>query len=251
MGNAALVSGAQANSAVRNVVNLPASVNAQSATGTSGNVYLGGTISVDSASGDAGHIKVLGNTTTVAGTLSAQATGASGNGGFIETSGNQVAFVKPSINTSAAHGKTGTWLVDPTDLTIDAAAAATIDAALGFTNVELDTYFDGSTSGPGNTSPGLGDINVQSDLAWNSGNTLTLNAYNNINISAQITAATGGLTLTAGVGNAAPGAGLDPATACRAATGPVPLSGSAVGHADCAPAGEIRSGVPTPAACHG
>ena len=208
MGNAALVSGAQANSAVRNVVNLPASVNAQSATGTSGNVYLGGTISVDSASGDAGHIKVLGNTTTVAGTLSAQATGASGNGGFIETSGNQVAFVKPSINTSAAHGKTGTWLVDPTDLTIDAAAAATIDAALGFTNVELDTYFDGSTSGPGNTSPGLGDINVQSDLAWNSGNTLTLNAYNNINISAQITAATGGLTLTAGVGNAAPGAGL-------------------------------------------
>ena len=199
LGNAALVSGAQARSAVRNVVNLPDSVNAQNASGSSGNIYLGGTISVDSASGDAGHIKVLGNTTTVAGTLSAQATGASGNGGLIETSGNQVAFASPTINTSSAHGKTGMWLVDPTDLTIDAAAAATIDAALATTNVELDTYLDGSFSAiAGNTAPGAGDINIASDLAWSSTNTLTLNAYHDINITAQITAATGGLTLTAG-----------------------------------------------------
>jgi len=88
LGNAALVSGSQAVSAVRNIVNLPASVNAQNASGSSGNIYLGGTISVDSASGDAGHIKVLGNTTTVAGTLSAQATGATGNGGKYAITGS-------------------------------------------------------------------------------------------------------------------------------------------------------------------
>ena len=53
------------------------------------------------------------------------------------------------------------WLVDPTDLTIDAAAAATIDAALATTNVELDTYLDGSFSAiAGNTAPGAGDINI-------------------------------------------------------------------------------------------
>jgi hypothetical protein len=47
------------------------------------------------------------------------------NGGFIETSSKtEVALAATAqMNTSASKGKSGTWLLDPIDLTIDAAAA--------------------------------------------------------------------------------------------------------------------------------
>ena len=35
-----------------------------------------------------------------------------------------------SVSAAAPHGKAGTWLLDPTDLTIDATAATTISNAL-------------------------------------------------------------------------------------------------------------------------
>ena len=182
-GGLVVLDAASVKDAVRNVIN------------------LSGSISADSASGDGGHIVLFGGdggTVTAAGTLSARATGASGTGGTVETSGAKVDFTGLKVDTSAVHGATGTWLVDPTDLTVDSAAAGTISTNLATSNVTLQTNADGTTSGPGNASAGNGDINFNSAISWSSGNALTLSAYHDININAAITSGTGSaLTLRA------------------------------------------------------
>jgi filamentous hemagglutinin family protein len=181
-GGSVILSAASVKSAVRNVVN------------------LAGIISADSATGNAGSIQLLGGdggTVVASGMLSARATGASGDGGSIETSGATVNFTGLKVDASAAHGSTGTWLIDPTDLTVDAAAAATIDSNLATANVTLQTNGNNPSVGPGLSTAGPGDININSALAWSSANTLTLDSYNNINLNAAINAPAGGLTLNA------------------------------------------------------
>jgi len=157
--------------AIRNVINLSGDINADSATGSAGNIRLFG--------GDGG-------TVTVSGNLSAQATGVTGNGGLVETSGAEVNYAGLKVNTSSVGGTTGTWLVDPTDLTVDAAAASTISANLATSNVTLRTNADGTTSGLGNTSVGNGDINVNGTINWYSRNALTFSAYHDVNINGGI-----------------------------------------------------------------
>jgi filamentous hemagglutinin family protein len=116
----------------------------------------------------------------------------SGNGGFVETSGANVDFTAARVDTSAAHGATGTWLTDPYDLTVDSAAASTINTNLGTTNVSLKTTASGTT-GPGNANAGgNGDISITAPINWSTGNTLTLDAYRNINVNANITASGAG-----------------------------------------------------------
>jgi filamentous hemagglutinin family protein len=183
-GKTTVLTPAQALSALRAIVNLPAAVNAQSVGGANGDVYLGGKINVDAASGNGGHIDVQGNAVLANAALSARALGASGNGGLVETSGKAINYAGLLVTTSAAHGKTGRWTVDPTDLTIDAAAAATINANLAGTNVSLVTTNDGN--------PGNGDIIVNSALSWTSANSLTLSAYHSIAVGAGITSTGGG-----------------------------------------------------------
>ncbi|MDG2531333.1 MBG domain-containing protein [Caulobacter endophyticus] len=213
-GSSALVSAQSSYDATRNTVNLDG-LSSASVTGRNGDIVLGGKISVDSDAGDAGSIMVMGNNTRASGELSARATGATGKGGFIETSGNYVDFTGLRVDTRAASGATGTWLVDPTDLTIDAAAASTIETNLATTNVTLETYLSGAPSGPGVASEGAGDIIINSAISWGA-NTLTLNAANSIKVNAVLTASgSAGLALnygdTKGSIAATPlaGAGLD------------------------------------------
>lgn len=156
---------------------------------------------------------------TTGGTISAIATGhgsytglllarggESGTGGAVETSGLQgVDFTGVSVDTSATGGITGSWLVDPQDLTVDGAAAATISSNLASTNVTLTTTAT-TASGIGTVTPGSGDITVASAINWSSANTLTLNAYNDVVILGAITGTSGGLTLSAGNAISAPGA---------------------------------------------
>ena len=174
------MSAATAKNAVRNVINIPGTLIADSATGQGGRiVLLGG----------------AGGTVTASGTFSARG-GGTGDGGSVETSGATVDFTGLRVDVRAANGKTGTWLVDPTNLTVDAAAAATINANLATANVTLST--DGYTAtGPGTSSDGNGDIIINSALAWTSNTTLTLSAYHDIDINAAITAPAGSLTLAA------------------------------------------------------
>src|SRR5574340_70660 len=87
-------------------------------------VEAGGTISAQGAGG--GEIKLLADmqngTVNISGTLDASAP-VSGNGGFIDTSAAHVQVADTArITASAANGKAGEWLLDPADVTINAAS---------------------------------------------------------------------------------------------------------------------------------
>jgi filamentous hemagglutinin family protein len=152
-----------------------------------------------------GTIKLLGDmqggTVNVGGTLDAGAPNG-GNGGFIETSAAHVTVAADTqITTSAAHGLTGSWLIDPVDYTIAATGGditgAALSANLGSTNVTIL-----SSSGSSGTS---GDVNVNDVVSW-SANKLTLNAQDNININANLNASsTASLALLFGQGAVASG----------------------------------------------
>ena len=166
---------------------------------SAGTLDHSGSIDTDSATGNGGRIDLFGYRVTTTGALSARATGATGNGGFVETSGNSIDFGGVKVDTSAAHGASGTWLIDPVDLTIDVAAASTISTNLATGNVTVQTTASTATS-PGVQSGTSGDIFVNSAITWTSANTLSVLAYRNIAINAAITGTSGGLTLTAGNG---------------------------------------------------
>lgn len=106
-----------------------------------------------------------------------------GNGGYIDTSGNKVTIAKSAnITTAAASGKIGSWVIDPDGFTIGAGGditGAQLSTSLASTNVMIQ-----STSGSGIS----GDIDVKDPVNWSADTTLTLDATNDINISAPITA---------------------------------------------------------------
>ncbi|MDO8436924.1 MAG: filamentous hemagglutinin N-terminal domain-containing protein [Nitrosomonadaceae bacterium] len=139
-------------------------------------------------------------TVNVGGTLDASASNG-GNGGFIETSAAHVKIADDAkITTAAPAGKTGTWLIDPTDFTIAAGSgslttsgigATTLSNSLGSSNVSIATSAD---------TAGNGDIFVNSAVSWDA-NLLTLNAHRNININADLNAtSTASLALLYGQG---------------------------------------------------
>ncbi|WP_395606664.1 YDG domain-containing protein [Pseudomonas sp. B22129] len=141
-----------------------------------------------------------GGTVQVAGTLDASAP--TGNGGFIETSGAHVKVADSAqISTAASRGKTGTWLVDPTDFTIAASggdmSGATVTRNLQSTNVQIQ-----SDAG---SVQGLGDIHVNDSITW-SANTLTFTAQNTININRELFGS-GSARLVLQYGQGAPAAG--------------------------------------------
>ena len=190
-----------------------ATVNASGATG-GGTVNIGGdahgvgplqqadSVSIDGAStikadatqsGNGGNVVVWSNgLTSVQGLLTTMGGPIGGNGGYIETSGHSLGFTGVRVDTSALNGSSGMWLLDPTNLTVDAATAATISSNLTNTDVQLVTSADGTTFGPGVTSTGAGDIIVNSAISWSSGHTLTLEAANAIDINANINVNGGG-----------------------------------------------------------
>jgi filamentous hemagglutinin family protein len=153
------------------------------------------TVSIDSASviradaleqGNGGTIIVWSDgLTSVSGAFSARGGASGGNGGLIETSGKYLEFTGVRVDASAPKGKTGEWLLDPVDLTVDQAAANTISNNLNSTNVTLLTTAS-SASGPGIQSAGNGDIVINGTISWSSGTTLTLNAYNDIRLNAAL-----------------------------------------------------------------
>lgn len=146
--------------------------------------------------GDGGKIIVWGDNAQVAGTLSAAAGRLSGNGGFIETSGHYLDVNNIKINTLALHGTSGTWLLDPYNVTISTGAnsvtftnpynasvassvinTTTLQNALATANVVITTGTSGSETG---------NITVSNVLSWNSGYSLTLQAANDIIVNAAI-----------------------------------------------------------------
>jgi hypothetical protein len=105
------------------------------------------------------------------------------------------------IDTRAAYGKTGTWLIDPTDFIV-AASGGDISGAMLGSNLSATNVTIQSSSG---AIAGNGDIFFNDTVSW-SANTLTLDAYRNITVNREMNAAdTASLALEYGQG--APAAG--------------------------------------------
>lgn len=130
--------------------------------------------------------------------LSAQGGRQSGDGGFIETSASRLEIGDAArVDTRAARGQVGQWLLDPVDFTVAASggdiSSSALSAALNSSSVTIDTTgtaaaCTGASCGTG--SAGAGDININAALSWSkasTGTTLTLKAARNININADIT----------------------------------------------------------------
>jgi filamentous hemagglutinin family protein len=173
-----------------------------------------GTISADAAassSGSGGSVKLIADlsnhdsTTEFNGSISARGGNQGGDGGFIETSAGRVKIGDTArFDTSAAHGKTGTWLIDPKDFTISASAGGTVTGSTpsgDISGTTLSTALNTSSvtiaSGLGSTASGSGDINVNDAVSWTH-NTLTLTAARDININAVMKAGATDNTALAG-----------------------------------------------------
>ncbi|MCX7210613.1 MAG: filamentous hemagglutinin N-terminal domain-containing protein, partial [Burkholderiales bacterium] len=127
--------------------------------------------------------------TSFSGSIKAQAGNAGGNGGMVETSGSHLTITDSArVNTLAAKGFAGTWLLDPTDFTVAASGGDMTGAALSANlvngSVAIQTAdgsgtsnftFNGSRSGTGN-------ITINDNVSW-SANQLTLNAHKDIVIN--------------------------------------------------------------------
>ena len=176
------------------IVRNSGTINASSVVKEGGRIFLKATkavqldpssiISADAGrDGKGGNVLVWGDETArVEGSISARGGSSSGDGGFIETSAAKVGVGGTArVTTLAAKGKSGLWLIDPVDFTIAAAGGnmtgAALAASLGGGNVSIL-----SINGTVGTA---GDVNVNDVVAW-SANKLTLNAYNNITLNANL-----------------------------------------------------------------
>jgi filamentous hemagglutinin family protein len=202
-------------------------------------VAQGSTVRADATvAGDGGTVVVWADDAAfVHGALSARGGPQGGNGGFIETSGlATLSLAGISVDAGAPSGRSGTWLIDPFDLTIGVAtangsfvngvftpsggvSAATLSAsdlatALEGTNVTLTTTSSGA---------GTGTITVAQPVFWGNDpdfpatTTLTLNAVGDIVINAPIYNPVGSLVLNAGSSHSITQSGTGTITVSRLA----------------------------------
>lgn len=116
--------------------------------------------------------------TQALGTISARGGAVSGDGGFVETSGLHVLTGDGTrVDTRAAHGATGLWLLDPVDYTIAGAGGDETPAQVT-TSLALSDRLITATH----------NITVGSVISWSTSQTLTLDAGNDIAINAAINA---------------------------------------------------------------
>ncbi|MBE9028474.1 CHAT domain-containing protein [filamentous cyanobacterium LEGE 11480] len=172
-------------------------------------------------------------TTQFAGEATAKGGAQGGNGGLVETSGQQQLTIDPTakVTTTAAQGETGEWLLDPADLTVVAAggtaavvggtnsptAASTIDRAT------LETALDGTNVQLQATNSITVGTTVDTTANAAGGN-LELNAPT-LNLNQRITLRTGSnLTGTATTVNVGANGGVQNGVDAAAAGGTVNLA---------------------------
>jgi filamentous hemagglutinin family protein len=148
--------------------------------------------------------------TRMDGSISARGGSEGGNGGFVEVSGTQLS-VTGKVDTRAPNGRTGSLLLDPTDIYIanDQASATTAgmagtdvavagDAGFGSVNAVHDSLLTVQTlqdllatsmvtvTTQNQVGTGQGNITVVSPVAWGSDTSLTLKADAAVNVNAPI-----------------------------------------------------------------
>ncbi len=190
-----ILSAQSADNLKKGIVNNVGSIEAKGIVSDGGRILLEssdviqhtGSINADATqtgTGIGGNVKVIADLsnpnsqTTISGTISAKGGSTGGDGGFVETSGSHLKIADSAkVVTSAAKGKSGTWLLDPDGFTI-----STEDGS-DMTGLTLSrNLIDGDVvilSSQGTQTQGI--INVNDNVTW-SANKLTLNATNDINI---------------------------------------------------------------------
>ncbi|WP_439580049.1 two-partner secretion domain-containing protein, partial [Elioraea sp.] len=104
------------------------------------------------------------------------------DGGFAETSAIHLLEIGDAASVDVGPG--GHWLIDPINITVDAALAATIVGTLdGGGDVTVTTEQPGAQ---------IGNLVVNSSIVWSGAGNLTLFANNNININDNVAVTTSG-----------------------------------------------------------
>jgi filamentous hemagglutinin family protein len=203
-----------------------------SGTDGGGSISIGGwnqnSVVVDKASilnasatsnGNGGSISVIALANSFEGRAWSQGGAVSGSGGAIETSGRVVDTQGAQINALAAHGSTGSWSLDPENITISTSTSVNGSISDGIFTPSGDNSVlnvgklekalktvsvDVETGGVGSPGAQAGDITVVAPLAWMANTTLTLDAYHSILIDSAISmkGATAGLDLITNDGGA-------------------------------------------------
>lgn len=143
--------------------------------------------------GNGGKVIVWGNQTArVHGSLFAHGGLLSGDGGFVETSGNYLDVAGIRVNASAVNGKGGRWLLDPMDIVVtnDLGLETTLEDVDAFaTNDSGVTSIDTSVlngSGVNILLQAKRDIFFNENVAIDTNVGLTAQAGNNIYVNAAI-----------------------------------------------------------------
>jgi filamentous hemagglutinin family protein len=143
------------------------------------------------SSGNGGKVIVWANDTTrFYGSIVARGGSTSGNGGLVETSGKIGLDVNGArVDTRAPNGQIGTWVLDPSDLTIQAGSGTDSNiggspnfntlgspATLFETNLEAALATSNVTISTAGGTEGNGDITLNATIDSASANSLTLTA---------------------------------------------------------------------------
>ena len=204
-------------------------MSAQNGDGSGGQIHLFGEriglfknalLDVSGAtSGNGGKVLLLSDLqTSFYGQILAQGGELKGDGGFVEISSHRLLVPEGKVDTSAQNGKTGTLLLDPTDVTISNGANAGIStfpspnnyifsgptATISTVSVPTLQSFLATNSVVINTNNGFGgagDITVSNTITWAApNNSLTLIANQDILIDAPISASGTGANIILNAG---------------------------------------------------
>ncbi|MBU3624420.1 autotransporter-associated beta strand repeat-containing protein, partial [Polynucleobacter sp. AP-Latsch-80-C2] len=160
----------------------------------------GATIDASSTQkGDGGQINLWSSIkTTVAGTLKALGGILGGNGGYIETSsaGTLVIATTAVVDVSAPKGKSGMWLLDPTDLVVDSSTAAAISTALSTSNVTVDVAGN-LTVAAGATISGAGNLTLNATGTITNNGAITTGSTSNLVMNSAALSLSSGSTTSA------------------------------------------------------
>ena len=143
--------------------------------------------------GDGGTVIVWADENTeFQGTITARGGATSGDGGFVETSAKDSLTVSGTVDASALNGNPGTWLIDPTNISIvpddvgdigtSSVEAGIINSTLnGGTNVTITTDIGGDEAGNITQNSGA-------EINWSTASSLELQANQDITLNSSITA---------------------------------------------------------------
>jgi len=171
-GGQVLMTAKSAGSMLQTVVNNQGAIEANTLSRKAGKITLDG--------GDVGVVNV-------GGSMSANALTAIGDGGVVETKGaNTKVQLAARVNTLANNGRTGTWKISSSDVTVNPTSTP------GDTTVYADTLSHNLATTHVELSSKTGDVSIDGDIAWTSGNQLSVASAGDITLNKSLKGSGGG-----------------------------------------------------------